>query len=193
MMADANAALSLCTNVHEHNLPTFIVANMYVDEEQYITEHHDQGEIFGFDNPSVIFSLNLKRDALFTLRPQNLDWIRDYLNIPRSRKWHQVEDEWEQRGLLVPVLAPENTCIVMGGWSQAVLQHSTLSHGSVLRAFQAGACADSLVRGVVCPRTTPERAAWCQSVVQSYLQRGLFCTAATPRTAAPSGLLANSV
>ena len=107
-----------------HLLPDYVVANEYQDSSRCIGEHTDSHPLFGGnDNETVIFSFNISRDGIFCLKPGSID--NEFGRFVGMTKG--TMNDW-----VVPVYAPENSVIIMGGYCQRECKHYTLSHDDVL-------------------------------------------------------------
>jgi len=105
-------------------LPNYVVANEYQNENKCIGEHSDSHSLFdAMSNESVIFSFNVSRDGVFCARPTQGATFADANGVGRGKKG----DNW-----VLPVYAPENSIIIMGGHFQSQMVHCTKSHVDII-------------------------------------------------------------
>ena len=139
-------------------LPDYVVANEYQDSSKCIGYHSDSDPLFGTaDSETVIFSFNLSRDGIFCLKPGSTDnEFAKFVGMGKRNK-----DDW-----LLPVYAPENSVIIMGGWCQVCTEHCTLAHNSVVDG------------------SAPElQGQLGQQVRTEYMDAGRYCLEGSPRQA----------
>jgi len=141
-----------------HALPDYVVANEYPDASRCIGEHSDADPLFGaLDNESVIFSFNISRDGIFCIKPNGI--YKEFGQFAGITK-HNKQD-W-----VIPVYAPENSVIIMGGFCQQQCVHYTLTNDAVV----AGSAPE--LQGPLGQKARTE-----------FMEAGRYCAKGTPRQA----------
>jgi len=139
-------------------LPEYVVATEFQNPSQCMGEQSDSESLFGgMDHEAVSFSFNISRDGIFCIKPSSCD--------TEFGRFVGMTPETQQDWVL-PVYAPENSVIIMGGWTHRHCLHYTVSH-------------DTAVAG-----TAPElQGPLGQRVLTQYLEAGRFCLEGHPRQA----------